>query len=88
MRESYRSDLSSWHPQRERSGAGDERRGSTTIVERDYSTIALTAKGAANRPNTKSERLDPQHDTLKADRNRVDTRCSSTYYVVELYNNH
>ena len=31
---------------------------------------------------------DPPHDILKDDRNRVDTRRSSTYYVAELLNNH
>jgi hypothetical protein len=56
------SDLYSWHPQAERFGAGDEKRDMTSIVERDYSTIAFTAKRVANRLNTKSE--EPTHHMI------------------------
>jgi len=45
------SDLHSWHPQGERFGAGDEKRGVTAIIGRNYPTIDLTAKRVANRLN-------------------------------------
>jgi len=54
-------DLHPWHPQRERFGAGNERRAVTTIVGRDYSTIALMAEHVVSRLNTKNDDVTPPH---------------------------
>lgn len=51
------SDLPSWHPQRERFRAGDEKRVTTTIVGQEYSAIDLTAKRVTDTLNTKNDGL-------------------------------
>ncbi len=62
-RESAGSDLHSWHPQEERFGADNEKRGLRTIVGRDYSPIDLTVKCVANHLNTKSKDPTPGNRT-------------------------
>jgi len=61
LREFSWSDLHSWHPQGERFGAGDEKRVTTAIAGRDYSTTDLAAKRVASRLNTNSKAPSLQH---------------------------